>query len=209
MVPTTSLVLLLLSVAFISLSGVMMPGPLTAVVVAKSHRDGSAGFRTALGHGVIEFPLMSLIYFGLGSLFALPFFKVAIGLLGGLMLLYMAVGMFQQMRRAAEVDRDLPYGSFVGGIVTTAANPYFFLWWATIGAALVASATLFGLWGFVLFAFTHWFLDLAWLLILSFSIFKSRRWWTPRVKSVVFGVCGALLVGYGLWFLYSVPQFLA
>lgn len=60
----------LLSVIFISLSGVMTPGPLFAVTVAKGFKDKIAGVMISFGHGVIEFPLMFLIYFGFAQLLA-------------------------------------------------------------------------------------------------------------------------------------------
>ena len=57
------LALFLFSVIVISLSGVMMPGPLFAMTVAKSYKAPTSGALVALGHAVIEIPLMVLIYF--------------------------------------------------------------------------------------------------------------------------------------------------
>jgi len=65
---TTSLGLFLLSAAAISLSGVMLPGPLTAVTIAKGYRNQNAGSLIALGHAIIEIPLMALVYFGFAQL---------------------------------------------------------------------------------------------------------------------------------------------
>jgi len=62
--------LFLLSAAGISLSGVMMPGPLTAATIAKGYREQNAGIFIAMGHAVIELPLMALIYFGFAQFFA-------------------------------------------------------------------------------------------------------------------------------------------
>ena len=53
----------LLSVVVISLSGVMMPGPLFAVTVAKSYKSQLAGMQIALGHALVEIPLILFIYF--------------------------------------------------------------------------------------------------------------------------------------------------
>ncbi|UCC91018.1 MAG: lysine transporter LysE, partial [Dehalococcoidia bacterium] len=55
----------LASVAVISLSGVMMPGPAFAVTVAKSYKSPFAGIKVALGHALVEVPVMVLIYRGL------------------------------------------------------------------------------------------------------------------------------------------------
>ena len=59
----------LVKVAGISLSGVMMPGPVFAVTVAKSYKSRFAGIKIALGHALVEIPLMLLIYFGFGRFF--------------------------------------------------------------------------------------------------------------------------------------------
>ncbi len=64
---TESLPLFLGSVIFLSASGVMMPGPVTAVTVAKGSQRKWAGVLVAIGHGIIEIPLILLIYFGLAS----------------------------------------------------------------------------------------------------------------------------------------------
>lgn len=195
--------LFLLSIVLISLSGVMMPGPVTAVTVAKGYRDRKAGAFIALGHGMVELPLIGLIYLGFGQYFALHYVKVAVGLIGGLMLLWLGVSMFRARGRRDTTGVDLPYSSLAAGIITTVANPYFFLWWATIGAALVMKATAFGTMGVVLFALVHWLCDLAWDQFVSVVTFKSRRLWTRRVQQVVFGGCALILMGFGVWFIFS------
>lgn len=52
----TDFYLFMLSVVAISLSGVMSPGPLFAVTIAKASGDRKAGLLISLGHGVVEFP---------------------------------------------------------------------------------------------------------------------------------------------------------
>ena len=58
----TDFYLFLTSVVLVSLSGVMTPGPLFAVTVAKSLKGKISGVLISFGHGVVEFPLMFLIY---------------------------------------------------------------------------------------------------------------------------------------------------
>jgi len=201
----TDLSLFLISTAFISLTGVMMPGPVFAVTVAKGYRNKIAGALIAFGHGVIEFPLMALIYVGFGQFFSFSLTKLAIGVVGGIMLMYMGAEMFRARGKTQEgVGGNLKYGSFMAGIITTGANPYFFLWWATIGAALIMSASIFGIAGFLLFAITHWLCDFLWDLFVSITVFKSRCLWSKRVHEIVFGLCAVVLIGFGTWFIVSV-----
>jgi threonine/homoserine/homoserine lactone efflux protein len=200
---TESLPLFLGSVIVLSASGVMMPGPVTAVTVTKGSQRKWAGALVAIGHGIIEIPLIFLIYIGLASYLKLPAVQIGVGLAGGLMLLWMAWGMFRTRPKALGEKKDTPHSSIVAGLATTAASPYFFLWWATVGAALLVSATTFGKKGVIAFGAVHWSFDLVWLFLLSWVVFKSKRLWTPRVTSAVFGVCAAVLAGFGVWFIYS------
>jgi threonine/homoserine/homoserine lactone efflux protein len=194
----------LLSAILISLSGVMSPGPLFAVTIAKASREKNAGILISLGHGVVEFPLMFLIYFGFAWVFTSDFTQKAIGLVGGALMIYLGFRMLKTQRETEEKSSYFKYGSIASGILATVGNPYFLLWWATIGAFLVMNAALFGLIGFSIFAIIHWSCDLVWNIFVSLMVFKSRRFWTKRVHEIVFGFCFIILTGFGAWFIISV-----
>jgi len=199
----TDFYLFMFSVIFISLSGVMAPGPLFAVTVAKGFKNKAAGVLISFGHGVIEFPLMFLIYFGFVQFFASSFTQRIIGLVGGMLMIYLGLRMVKMERKASEEREESTHGSIIAGILTTGANPYFLLWWATIGAALVVNAAFFGFFGFLAFAVTHWLCDLLWNVVVTVTVFKSRRFWTKKVHNIIFGFCFAVLVGFGIWFIIS------
>jgi threonine/homoserine/homoserine lactone efflux protein len=197
--------LFLLSAVGISLSGVMAPGPLTAATITKGYNDKYAGTFIALGHAIIEIPLMALIYFGFAHFLASPEVKKIIGVIGGLLLIFMGAMLFRTMNKAiGEAGGDLPSNAFTTGIILTGANPYFLLWWATIGIALIYSAAKFGIWGLIIFVIVHWLCDLFWEQLVSFTVFKTRHLWTPKVQKVVFGICSLVLIGFGIWFCVSV-----
>jgi threonine/homoserine/homoserine lactone efflux protein len=202
---TASFGLFLLSAVGISLSGVMAPGPLTAATITKGYNDKYAGTFIALGHAIIEIPLMALIYFGFAHFLASPEVKKIIGLIGGLLLIFMGAMLFRTMNKSIrEAGGDLPSNSFTTGILLTGANPYFFLWWATIGIALIYGAAEFGIYGLIIFVIVHWLCDLFWEQLVSFTVFKTRHLWTPKVQKVVFGICALVLIGFGIWFAVSV-----
>jgi len=190
-------------VVLISLSGGMMPGPLFAATIEKAAKRKNAGLLISVGHGIVEFPLMFLLYFVMVQ-FAIPDpVKIAVMLLGGLLMVYMGAQAFKNRNKTDEKYENSKHDSLIAGIWTTAANPGFIIWWLTIGTTLVMNAKLFGLLGFTLFAVIHWLCDFTWYSIMSVAIFKSRRFWTERVHQAIFIFCFSVFVGFGIQFISS------
>lgn len=196
----TKLGLFLLSTAGISLTGIMLPGPLTAATISKGYSGKNAGVLIAIGHAVIEIPLIAAIYFGFGHFIGSPLIVKVIYVVGGMMLFYLGFRMLRTTGTMPGQASGLPNSSLVTGIVITATNPAFYLWWATVGMALIAGAATFGLAGVVLFALVHWPCDLIWYEFLSMVTYKSRKWWTKRTHKAVFSICAFILMGFGVWF---------
>jgi threonine/homoserine/homoserine lactone efflux protein len=182
----------------------MLPGPLTAATIARGYNDKNAGALIGLGHGVIEMPIIALVYFGFASYLTIPVVKQITGVAGGLLLIVMGLIVFITFRKPVTGAAATPYGSIVTGIVMTGGNPYFFLWWATIGVALITGAVAFGILGIVLFAIVHWSCDIVWSQVVSMTVFRTRHLWTPAVQKVIFGICALVLICFGIWFGISV-----
>ncbi|MBN1886337.1 MAG: LysE family transporter [Thermoflexales bacterium] len=194
------LLLFLLEAGLISLSGVMSPGPMTTVIVGKGSQSPHAGALVSLGHSVVEIPLMIAVLYGAGRLLGLPYVKFAIALVGGLFLLVMGAGMFRSTRPEEPVPRDVRgerTSPVMAGIALSAGNPYFLVWWATVGVALVLRSIDFGWSGFVAFAVLHSLCDLVWATILSALSFTGGRFLGQGFQRAVSLVCGVLLVFFG------------
>ncbi len=204
-----ALLLFLIEVVVISLSGVMAPGPVTAAAIGMGTRSRYAGPLIAVGHGVVEFPLMILIVLGVGRILKLPIAQIVISLAGGIFLLIMAIQMLKSLRSAekqqGKVTKSAPV---LAGIILSAGNPYFLLWWATIGLALATTATGIGIWAFVVFAIVHWLCDLIWLSALSWASFKGSVLLGPRGMRIVLMICSAALFVCGLIFIYNAVNIL-
>ncbi len=194
----------LISAIILSLSGVMSPGPLFAVTISKSFKDKMAGLLISFGHGLIEFPLMFLVYFGLSSFLEekSPAHRI-ISFVGGLILILMGVQMLRTQKGNNKETSYFKYGPLVSGILATGSNPYFLLWWATVGTDLVINAAFFGFIGFLVFAVIHWSCDLFWNTFVSITVFKSQRFWTKTVRKIIFGFCVIVFIGFGAWFIIS------
>jgi threonine/homoserine/homoserine lactone efflux protein len=198
----TNIWLFFASAIFISLTGVMTPGPLFAAAVAKGYKDDRAGIKIALGHGIVEFPLMALIVVSMDFIFENDIVKLGIGLVGGVLLLALGGSMIRSRKMVAGVEHEyIPFDSVTAGAVTSLTNPYFLLWWATVGAVLILNAEYFGPIIVVVFAVVHWSCDLVWYTFTSMLVFRTKHLWTPRVHEYVFGICGLIMVLFGVYFL--------
>jgi threonine/homoserine/homoserine lactone efflux protein len=191
------------TIVLLSLSGVLMPGPVTAVTLARGSDNPHAGAWVAIGHGVIEFPLMALIYFGVGALFQLTPVKIGIGFAGGLILLWMGIGMLRDYDCTGPLadTRSSGRSPFVSGILLSAGNPYFLVWWGTAGAALVRDSLAFGLVGFGILAACHWACDLIWYYFLSALAFSGGKFFGRGLQQAVFILCGVVLLYFAGYFM--------
>jgi threonine/homoserine/homoserine lactone efflux protein len=192
----------LLSAVLISLSGVMAPGAITAATLAAGARSRHAGAMIALGHAVVEMPLILFLAAGIGTFLKSPAVKAGIGLVGGAVLALMGAQLLLSLHKpktnsAAAVQRR----PFMTGIVLTGANPYFLLWWATVGLTLATQATQYGAAALIVFGLVHWLCDLGWLEVLSVAAFHSTQAFGLRSQKIVSLACAAVLLGFGLRFL--------
>jgi threonine/homoserine/homoserine lactone efflux protein len=181
----------------ISLSGVMAPGPITTVVVGKGSESPHAGAWVAIGHGIVEFPLMVAVFLGVGYLLDAPYVQASIALMGGLFLLWMGIGMLRGIKQESIHGRGQRASPVLSGILLSIGNPYFLIWWATVGAALILRSTQFGVLGFLAFALAHWLCDFVWDYFLSALSFKGGQFFGRRFQEVIFAACGVLLLFFG------------
>jgi threonine/homoserine/homoserine lactone efflux protein len=189
------LLVFLASAIMISLSGVLSPGPMTAAVIQHGARSRLTGVYVSLGHGVVEVPLIILLAFGAGSLFETQGVRLFVGLAGGTYLLYMGKGLL----RPGDLSPDEQKGpsSLMAGIALSIGNPYFLLWWATVGLGLVLSAVKFGALGLALFIAVHWLCDLIWYTLLSSLSYRGVRTFGSGLYRKVSIVCGLAMLFFG------------
>jgi threonine/homoserine/homoserine lactone efflux protein len=194
----------ILSIVGISLSGVMAPGPITVATLAAGARNRHAGAWMCAGHVLVELPLILVLAAGLSTFLESEGIRAGIGLAGGILLMLMGLQLLASLRRP---DTDLA-GSVERhplwiGIVLSGANPYFLLWWATVGLTLTGQAMEFGLLALGLFALLHWLCDLGWLEVLSYAGFRGSQAFGARSQKAISMICTVALLGFGLKFVYD------
>ena len=194
-------------VIVISASGVMAPGPLFAANISYGLREGAkSGIKMAIGHTIVEFPLVILLGIGVFSLEIFPEFRMIISIVGAITLFVFALVQIKTVLQNNKNITSTPkHGPLVTGIILSALNPFFIIWWLTIGFKLISDAML--VWAFsgiIIVFFLHIWMDFAWLGGISFLASKSSKILSNRnYKFIMIGL-SLLLVYFGITFLVDI-----
>jgi len=193
---------------WVGLSGAMVPGPMLTVTISDSIKKGSrAGPLVVLGHVIVETALIILLILGLGWVIGSHTVTMVIGGIGGMMLIYIGYSIARSPAPEEIPGNDEPIekrGSVLSGVVTSVTNPYFYLWWATVGwAFMLKGIELAGIIGVLSFLVGHWGADLSWYSLVSFFTSKGRHVLPGKRYRIMMIICGVFLVLLGVYFIYS------
>jgi len=195
------------TVVVITASGALAPGPLTFAILMHGSKYGTkSGLFFAIGHTLVELPLVLALAFGLLATIGQPFVKSSIGIVGGTGLI--AFGTFQIYKTVTRDSSEhtlqkkgLPASSLMLGLALTGLNPYFILWWLTIGSALIIQALVFGAFlGVILMYISHVWMDYAFLTGLAHFAKKGTRIFGSKYYRGVLITFGIILICYGATF---------
>ncbi len=191
----------------IAFSGAMMPGPLLTVTISESARQGGwVGPKIIVGHVILEIVLIAGILLGLAPFLQNETFFILIAVVGGIIMIMMAWSMFKSLP-GIEINSDIhakkQNNIYLSGILMSLANPYWIIWWATIGLGYILSSMKFGVVGIVLFFIGHILGDLVWYSGISFAIGKGQRLFTNKIYRILVGSCATFLVVFAVWLIYS------
>lgn len=187
-----------------------MPGPLLTITLSESSRRGFlAGPLIVLGHGILELVLVLLLLLGLAPMLKNDQVIGSVGLVGAVVLIWMAVGMIRSLPSLSleGMSKDNKSTNPVwAGILMSLANPYWIIWWATIGLGYILYSFKLGLLGVVAFFAGHILADLAWYAAVSFTVAHGRRFMSDRIYKGVIACCALTLLGFGIYFGFSGAQ---
>ena len=188
----------------ISASGVMSPGPLFAANIVYGLKEGKvAGIKMAVGHTVIEFPLIVLLGIGVLSLDIFPEYQFWITLIGAIGLFCFAGLQIKSIfERNFQKKLKSSRSSFMAGVFFSGLNPFFLIWWLTIGFKLITeSIEIWGIFGIlVLFTFHIW-MDYVWLFIVAGLASKAKDILSNNNYKILIIGLSILLVYFGINFL--------
>jgi threonine/homoserine/homoserine lactone efflux protein len=191
----------------VALSGALMPGPLLTVTISESpHRGQITGPLLILGHGLLELSLVAALILGLAPILQLPAVFIITALLGAGILVWMAWGM---LRALPGLSLEIPASRTTGrnlvaaGILLSLANPYWSIWWVTIGLGYITHSLAWGLWGALFFFSGHILADLLWYSAVSTAIWKGRKFISDRTYRLMIGACAIFLLCFAVVFAIS------
>jgi threonine/homoserine/homoserine lactone efflux protein len=218
----------------VALSGAVMPGPLFTYTIAKAVQAPRRGFLVGLwvtlGHAALEALLIVGLLAGLSELLHHRLVIWIVGGLGCLLLLYMGVGLLRDAIRG-RVPELAPAGepgnptvepasarprasglqrlpSVVGGVVVSMSNPYWWIWWATVGSAFMMQYRIgWGTWPLLAaFFLGHEAGDLAWYLTVSSLLHWGKRRIAGPFYKAILGACGVFIIAFAVYLAISLAR---
>jgi len=181
-----------------------MPGPVLTVTISESAKRGFwAGPQVVLGHGILEGILLALLVAGFARFVSEPRFLGLVGVIGGGVLLWMSLAMLKGVRGLSldlSAGPGFSGGPVTAGVVTSLSNPYWILWWATIGLGYVLVSMKWGVVGVAVFFAGHILADLLWYSVISFLVSRGRRYIRLPVYRGIVGTCAVVLMIFGFYF---------
>ena len=222
--------LVLLLSFVVALSGAVMPGPLFTYTIAKTVQSGRRGFLVGLwvtlGHAALEALLIVGLLAGLSELLHNRVVIWVVGGLGCALLLYMGVGLLWDVirRRVPELSpapdargqgpgaaagtglQRLPPA--IGGVLISMSNPYWWIWWATVGSAFMVQYRIgLGTWPLLVAFFVgHEAGDLAWYLSVSSLLHFGKRRLSPRLYLGILAACGVFIIAFAIYLAVSIAR---
>lgn len=195
-------------------SGAMMPGPLLTLTISESARRGMrVGPQLIAGHALLEGVLVILLLVGLAEIIQHPLVFTGIALCGGVMLIWMGCSM---VRSLPGMSLDLSphsqksFPPVLAGALVSLANPYFILWWASIGIGYLTLTMDRGWVGSLTFFLFHVLADLLWYSFVALAVSRGRSLLSDRLYRFLLASCAIFLILFGGYFGYcGIDKFLS
>jgi threonine/homoserine/homoserine lactone efflux protein len=204
-------------IIFISTSGVLSPGPLFFANMLYGSRKGPrAAVKIAFGHTIVEFPLVMIVAVGLLTYthgFLSTESLTLISLLGGIaMLVFSLTQIISVTKRSGDYKSSrFPWitdkkGPILAGIIFSALNPFFLIWWMTVGLKLISdSIHSLGFASGVAFLFSfHIWMDYGWLILTSYLMYNGILLLKNKFYSALQISISTALGAYGVYLIVTI-----
>lgn len=194
----------------VGFSGALAPGPVTALNVRDSIIDGpKVGVLLSTGHALCELIIVCVLLLGIAPFMSYGPVRILIGVLGGGFLLYLSVKGFKNkatlpFRTSLPMmpgNRSAVY--IYKGFAVSLCNPYFVVWWSTVGLAYILWSYTYGFGGIMCFYIGHIMSDYIWNCTLSLGIHHGKRLMSDHIYNLVMLLLNGFIGVLGLYFIYD------
>ena len=198
----------------VAFSGALMPGPMLTLVIASVAQKGFwTSVFIVIGHSILELLIVISFYLGVLKYLDNPLVIKIISIVGGAFLIYMAVSIIVSIaRKKIKLDLDAKSiaknlgtkNTFIitgKGILISLANPYWYVWWLTIGATFMIKSVQHSFGGVAFFYTGHILADFIWYLFVGFLVSTGRRFFNQKIYIGVLIVCSLFLLYLGVRFI--------
>ena len=193
----------------VGFSGAMMPGPLLVVGISETPRHGwRTGVIISTGHAIAEIGVVLVLMLGIATFAKNEVVSQVIGIVGGTALILMGLAMgrdilknrvsYDSIDSSQKSSRRLLAGK---GISATLSNPFWFVWWGTVGLSLLVDSQRLGIEGPIVFYFGHILSDFVWYTAVSIILWSGRKLFVGKVLKSLILACAAFLIYLGITFL--------
>jgi threonine/homoserine/homoserine lactone efflux protein len=205
----------IVTVALITASGALMPGPLFFTVISHGMKSGAkGGLAFSIGHTLFEFSLVLFIAvilnFGIKPAAGESITRLSIGIIGGLALIaFGAMQVYESVKsKTANYQKESKSQKvrhpIILGLIFTGLNPFFIVWWITTGLALIEQALAIASFaGILLMYIAHVWVDYAWLTATAYLAKKGVNILGSKGYKLLVTVFGIVLICFGTYFLVS------
>jgi threonine/homoserine/homoserine lactone efflux protein len=200
----------IVTVVVVTASGALAPGPLSFAILMHGSKGGAwAGFACAIGHMLVEFPLILALAFGLLAATSQPLIRSGVGIVGGIgLIIFGSLQIYETMKTKSNAKQSTrtkaPASSIMLGAALTGLNPYFILWWLTVGSVLIIQALAFAaLVGVLLMYISHVWMDYAFLSVLAHFGKRGKVIIGSKYYRIVLVAFGIVLIYYGASFIVA------
>ena len=189
----------------IGLTGALAPGPtLVATINAAFAGNWTAGLRVSLGHIIAELAIFLLIIFGFARI-AGPYTNVIAAVGGSALVIFGIMTLLGSRTATLGTMPACAVGSpCMAGFLTSAANPYFWIWWLTVGSALVIKTLQGGILLAAVFMIGHWCADTGWFTFISTGVSRGKTVLSDTIYHRIMAACGVFLVLFGLYYISGI-----
>lgn len=204
----------ILSMSFVTgLSGALMPGPVLAITISSVIQMGFiAVIMIMIGHSILELGIVIALALGLKNVLKNKYVTGFIGVIGGLVMLWFSYGMIKsaylgisapQVTSAVQSTTITGLDLILKGFVTSASNPYWIIWWATIGATYMLVSLEGNFLSISSFYIGHISSDFVWYCAVALALVLGKQVFSDKVYMVLIILCGIFLIYMGIYFFFS------